>query len=473
MSTPRQTDSRPNLPPPRLLVVDDEPVIRHTLAEFLEQESFIVDTAESGTHALQLADQHAYDLVLSDIQMPGMDGVEVLERLQQRNPETFVVLVTAYGTVETAVEAFKRGAQDYLLKPLRFDEVAAKVRNLLRFRELKRENQWLRRELHRPPDPGRVIGRSPGMQAVYATLAKVAKTRATVLILGESGTGKELIARELHELGPDRDEKFLAINCAAIPQELLESQLFGHRRGAFTGAERDAEGLFQRVGRGTLFLDEIGEMNQMTQAKILRAIEQKEILPVGAAEPVTVHARIIAATNKDLSRAVAGGRFREDLYYRLNVVSLRLPPLRERREDIPELVDYLLAKQAKALGKHVAGVEHRALKALQAALWKGNIRELENVLQRAVILSDGPLITINDLPSDLAPDPDVCLDEDLRSAVAHFEKRHIERVLRACPDKREAAKRLGLALSSLYRKIEELQIVTKPTDEESAEGYEV
>jgi len=464
--------SQPNPTRPRLLVVEDEPLIRNTLAEFLEQEGFVVDTAADGSQALKLAEDRAYDLVLSDIQMPGMDGVEMVERLQQRNPETFVVLVTAYGTVETAVEAFKRGAHDYLLKPLRFDEVAAKVRNLLRFRDLKLENQWLRKELHRAPDQGKVVGRSPAMQHVYATMAKVARTRATVLILGESGTGKELIARELHDQGPDRDQKFLAINCAAIPDELLESQLFGHRRGAFTGAERDTEGLFQRVGSGTLFLDEIGEMNLLTQAKILRAIEQKEILPVGAAEPVTVQGRIIAATNKDLAKAVATGRFREDLYYRLNVVSLRLPPLRERREDIPELVDYLLAKQTRALGKRIAGVDHEALKVLQSTLWRGNIRELENVLQRAVILSDGSLITIGDLPADLVPDPDVCLGEDLRSAIAHFEKRHIERVLRACPDKREAAKRLGLALSSLYRKIEELQIIVKGA-EETAEGYEV
>jgi DNA-binding NtrC family response regulator len=471
MSYRPETDARSRRTPSqhRLLVIEDEPVIRTTLAEFLEQEGYLVDTAADGHAALVLADEHAYDLVLSDIQMPGMDGVEVLERLQQRNPETFVVLVTAYGTVETAVEAFKRGAQDYLLKPLNFDEVAAKVQNLLRFRSWKLENQWLRRELHRPPDPGKVVGRSAAMQAVYATMSKLARTRANVLILGESGTGKELVARELHEQGPDHDQKFLAINCAAIPDELLESQLFGHRRGAFTGADRDTEGLFQGVGTGTLFLDEIGEMNPLTQSKILRAIEQKEILPVGAAEPVTVQARILAATNKDLTKAVAAGKFREDLYYRLNVVSLRLPPLRERREDIPELVDYLLAKQAKALGKQIAGVDHEALKLLQSAMWKGNIRELENVLQRAVILSDGPLITMNDLPADLVPDPDVCLDEDLRSAVAHFEKRHIERVLRACPDKREAAKRLGLALSSLYRKIEELQIVTKGGADDSSE----
>ena len=358
--------------PARLLIIEDEPLIRSSLAEFLEQEGFTVQTAANGAAGLQLADKTAFDLVLTDIQMPGMDGVEVLERIQQRNPETFVILVTAYGTVETAVEAFKRGAQDYLLKPLRFDEVVAKVRQLLQYRQWKLENQWLRREVHRAPALEMVVGQSAAMQTVMATLSKVARTRATVLILGESGTGKELIARALHQQGPDHEERFLAINCAAIPNELLESQLFGHRKGAFTGADKDMEGLFQRAGAGTLFLDEIGEMSLLTQAKILRAIEQKEILPVGASEPVKVTTRIIAATNKDLTKSVEVGKFREDLYYRLNVVSLRLPPLRERHEDIPELVNYLLAKQARSLGKQIVGVDHTAMRVLQNATWKGN-----------------------------------------------------------------------------------------------------
>ncbi len=463
MSMPLHTEAKPTLAgkpavSARLLIIEDEPLIRSSLAEFLEQEGFTVQTAANGAAGLQLADKTVFDLVLTDIQMPGMDGVEVLERIQQRNPETFVILVTAYGTVETAVEAFKRGAQDYLLKPLRFDEVVAKVRQLLQYRQWKLENQWLRREVHRAPPLEMVVGQSTAMQTVMATLSKVARTRATVLILGESGTGKELIARALHQQGPDHEERFLAINCAAIPNELLESQLFGHRKGAFTGADKDMEGLFQRAGTGTLFLDEIGEMSLLTQAKILRAIEQKEILPVGASEPVKVTTRIIAATNKDLTKSVEAGKFREDLYYRLNVVSLLLPPLRERHEDIPELVNYLLAKQAKALGKQIVGVDHTAMRVLQNATWKGNIRELDNVLQRAVILSEGSLIGLADLPADLVPDPNVCLDEDLRAAVAHFEKRHIDRMLKQHPDKREAAKRLGLALSSLYRKIEELGV---------------
>lgn len=458
--TPKSITRSDNQPTARLLIIEDEPLIRASLAEFLEQEGYEVRTAANGLEGLKLAETTPFDIAFTDIQMPGMDGIEVVERLLQLNPETFVILITAYGTVETAVEAFKRGAQDYLLKPLRFAEVASRIRHLLQFRKYKLENQWLLKEINRPAESDTIIGRCPAMQAVFSTVAKVATTRATVLILGESGTGKELIARELHRQGPDRDERFLAINCAAIPNELLESQLFGHRKGAFTGADKESEGLFQRAGNGTLFLDEIGEMSLHTQAKILRAIEQKEILPVGASEPITVTTRILAATNKNLAKSVEEGKFREDLYYRLNVVSLKLPALRERRDDIPELVDYLLAKQVKLLGKQVAGVDHAAMRLLQSAIWKGNVRELENILQRAVILSEGPLVTVHDLPADLMTDPEVCLDEDLRIVVAHYEKLHIERLLKQYPDKREAARRMGLALSSLYRKIEELGIVT-------------
>ncbi|HMO37726.1 MAG TPA: sigma-54 dependent transcriptional regulator, partial [Gemmatales bacterium] len=276
MNTHRSQTSLPHLnQPTHILIVDDEPLIRNSLAEFLDQEGYTVHVAADGTQALQIVQKYPVVLALTDIQMPGMDGVELLERLHQINPEILVILITAYGTVETAVEAFQRGAQDYLLKPIRFNEVAAKIRHFLKYRQWKLENQWLRRELHSPPAPEMIIGTSPAMQAVMATLHKVARTRATVLILGESGTGKELIARALHDKGPDKDERFLALNCAAIPNELLESQLFGHRKGAFTGADKDAEGLFQKAGEGTLFLDEIGEMSLVTQAKILRAIEQK------------------------------------------------------------------------------------------------------------------------------------------------------------------------------------------------------
>jgi DNA-binding NtrC family response regulator len=466
--------------PAQILIVDDELLIRETLAEFLSQEGFQVTTCSDGEEALACAARQRFDVVLCDVQLPGMDGVEVLQRLLKINPETFVLLITAYATVESAVEAFQAGAHDYLMKPILLHEVLNKVRRLLTYHDLFRENQWLRRELHRDDGPGRMVGRSPAMQRVFDMIRKVGPTRSTVLLVGESGTGKELVARAIHELGAARGQeppageslrdrrpasgpqppaRFLAVNCAAIPHDLLENQLFGHRKGAFTGADRDQVGVFVHAGSGTVFLDEIAELPPATQAKLLRAIEQKELLPVGANEPIQVEARVLAATNKDLAREVEQGRFREDLYYRLNVVTIRVPPLRERREDIPDLVDFLLAKQARALGKRFTGVTHETMQILLACPWKGNIRELENALQRAVILGEGPLVTPADLPPDLVPIPnDPALVDDLGEAVRRFERQHIERILKQTPDKKEAARRLGMGLSSLYRKIGELGI---------------
>ena len=442
-----------------VLVVDDEPVIRDTLAELLQQEGYAVVTCGTGEEAVELAGRQKFDVALCDVNLPGLDGIEVLERLAAVSPETFVLLITAYATVETAVEAFQKGASDYLMKPIILHEVHGKIRRLLKQRDLFRENQWLRRELHKSAETGEMVaGRSPAMRQALELARKVGPTPSTVLILGESGTGKELMARAIHafaQAARPTDGRFLAVNCAAIPSELLESQLFGHRKGAFTGADRDAPGLFAHAGQGTVFLDEIGELPPGTQAKLLRAIEQKEVFPVGANEPVTVEARILAATNKDLARETAEGRFREDLFYRLNVVSIRLPPLRERREDIPELVEFLLAKHARAMGKKVTGVSHEAMQRLLSHPWKGNVRELDNALQRAVILGDGPLVTPDDLPPDVAPRPaDPSAVDDLDEAVKRFEKLHIEQMLRTCVDKREAARRLGIGLSSLYRKIE-------------------
>src|SRR5215211_272619 len=440
-----------------VLVCDDEPVIRDTLAEFLAQEGFAVEAVGSGEEAVKRAAERFFDIVLCDVNLPGIDGIETLQRILTVNPESFVLLITAYGTVESAVEAFQRGAQDYLMKPILLDEVLSKIRRLLKLRDLHRENQWLRRELHHKDSTDAVVGNSPAMARLYELARKVAPTRSTVLIEGESGTGKEVLARYIHQRAGG--ERFLAVNCAAIPNDLLENQLFGHRKGAFTGADRDSVGVFAHAGEGTVFLDEIAELPLATQAKLLRAIEQKEVFPVGANEPVRVEARIIAATNKSLAAAVEAGRFREDLFYRRNVVTLKLPPLRDRREDIPELVEFLLARHARALNKPIAGVSHEAMRLLIACPWKGNVRELDNALQRAVILGDGPLVTPADLPPDLAPVlDDPSLVDDLTQAVKRFERRHIERVLRRAPDKKEAAKRLGIGLSSLYRKIDELNV---------------
>jgi DNA-binding NtrC family response regulator len=441
-----------------VLVVDDEPLIRATLAEFLGQEGFPVTVAATGEDALALAEDRRFDVALCDVQLPGMDGIELLERLLKISPETFVLLVTAYATVENAVEAFQRGAHDYLMKPVLLDDVLHKIRHLLAYRDLFLENQSLRRELNRACDFDEIIGRSAAMQQVFAMVRKVAPTRSTVLLVGESGTGKELVARAIHAQGC-ASGRFVPVNCAAIPSELLENQLFGHRRGAFTGADRDQAGVFVHAGGGTVFLDEIGELPPATQAKLLRAIEQKEVFPVGADEPVRADARVLAATNKDLAREVERGRFREDLYYRLNVVCITLPPLRERREDIPDLVEFLLARHARGLGKRLTGVTHETMQLLLACRWKGNVRELDNALQRAAILGEGPLITPADLPPDLAPPADdPALVDDLGEAVRRFERQHLERLLRRVPDKKEAAGRLGISLSSLYRKIAELSI---------------
>jgi DNA-binding NtrC family response regulator len=388
-----------------------------------------------------------------------MDGLELLDRLLKISPETFVLLITAYGTVENAVAAFQRGAHDYLMKPILLDEALAKIRRLLEFRRLALDNQWLRRELNRNEEADFVVGHSLAMKRLMDIVRKVAPTNSNVLLTGESGTGKEVLARALHRQAKNADGRFLAVNCAAIPHDLLENQLFGHRKGAFTGADRDQAGVFVHVGPGTVFLDEIAELPLATQAKLLRAIEQKEILPVGANEPIAVQARILAATNKNLSAEVEAGKFREDLYYRLNVVTIDLPPLRERRDDIPDLVEHLLARHARTLGKRLSGVSHDAMQILLACPWKGNIRELDNALQRAAILGEGPLITPDDLPPDLAPrTDDPGLVDDLGEAVRRFEKLHIERVLRRYPEKKEAARVLGVGLSSLYRRIAELGI---------------
>jgi DNA-binding NtrC family response regulator len=444
-----------------ILIVDDEPLIRETLAEYLTQEGFETAVCGSGEEALQAAERRSFDAALCDLHLPGIDGIELLERLQQLSPATVVLLITAYATVENAVEAFQRGAHDYLMKPIILDEVLSKLRRLLKIRAVFQENQWLRRELHRDQESDQIIGRGPAIQRVCEMARKVAPTRSTVLLEGESGTGKELIARAIHRQGSGDDTRFLAVNCAAIPHDLLENQLFGHRKGAFTGADRDQPGVFVHAGGGTVFLDEVGELPLATQAKLLRAIELKEVLPIGAHEPLRVDVRVLAATNKDLQREVEQGKFREDLYYRLNVVKLRVPPLRERREDIPELVDFLLAKHARALGKRYQGVSHEAMQLLLACPWKGNVRELDNALQRAVILGEGPWVLPADLPPDLAPQPgDPNLVDELNEAVRRFERQHIERLLKRVPDKKEAARRLGMGLSSLYRKITELGIQT-------------
>ena len=449
----------------RILLADDENVSRETLAEVLRGEGYDVETAPDGLAAIAALGGEAFDVVITDLQMPGADGLEVLRRAREMAPQTLVLLITAYASVETAVEALRRGAHDYLLKPLILEDVLGKLARLFEHRQLAWESQMLRREISARFDfEQMVVGQSPAMREVFTLLRKVAPTRSNVLVTGESGVGKEVIARAIHHYSTIADKLFLPINSGAIPAELLESQLFGHAKGAFTSAVTAQEGLFQRARGGTIFLDEIGDLPMPLQVKLLRAIQEKEILPLGTTTPIKIDLRIIAATNRDLPKAVAEGRFREDLFYRLNVVNIELPPLRGRREDIPQLVEYLVRRHNEEQKTRYKGVDNATMKVLMSLPWKGNIRELENVIEHAMILGNGEWITLADLPRSVPRDAKElpAVADNLKDAVHAYEKMHIEQVLRRTEyDKRKAAQVLGLGLSSLYRKIEELGVATE------------
>jgi DNA-binding NtrC family response regulator len=445
-----------------IVVADDEALARQSVAELLREESYHVYEAADGQAALQILEEVDVDLILSDLRMPGVDGLAVLKKVREVYPQTMVVLMTAYASVETVVEALRLGAQDYLLKPLLFDDLLHKVRRLLEHKRQAWEIQLLRREVSRHFDFDHMVGRSPAIKEIFALTKKVAPTNATVLITGESGVGKEVVARLIHSHSLQKDHVFLPINCSAIPEALLESQLFGHTKGAFTGAVGTQEGLFQRARGGTIFLDEIGEMPLTLQPKLLRAIEEREILPVGATTPIKIDVRILAATNRDLKKEIEASHFREDLYYRLNVIELNIPPLRDRREDIPPLVEHLVHRHNQEMKKAYKGVDNATMKLLMSLPWKGNVRELDNVLERAMILGDdSEWISPADLPRGEMPEGTrvVPLSDNLKEAVQAYEKSHIETVLKKTDgDKKSAAELLGLSLSSLYRKLDELDI---------------
>src|SRR5262245_8737057 len=444
-----------------IVVADDEALARQSIVEFLREEGYQAYEAADGQAALQLLEQVDVDLILSDLRMPGVDGLAVLQKVRELYPQTMVVLMTAYASVETVVEALRLGAQDYLLKPLLFDDLLHKVRRLLEHKRQAWEVQLLRREVSRHLDFTGMVGRSPDTKEILESSKKVAPTNATVLITGESGVGKEVVARLIHNHSAQKEYVFLPVNCSAIPGELLERQLCGHTKGAFTGAVGTQEGLFQRARGGTIFLDEIGEMPLTLQPKLLRAIEEKEVLPVGATTPVKVDVRILAATNRDLKKELEAGRFREDLYYRLNVIELHIPPLRDRREDIPLLVEHLVSRHNQEMKKAYKGTDNATMKLLMSLPWKGNVRELDNMLERAMILGEGEWISPVDLPRGEMPEGTlrVPLSDNLKEAVQAYEKSHIETVLKKTNgDKRSAAELLGLSLSSLYRKLAELGV---------------
>jgi len=442
-----------------VLVVEDQESARESLVELLRGEGYEVHEAADGIAANSLVDRIDLDVVLTDLSMPGADGIAVLRHIREFSPQTLVIIMTAHASVETAVEAIRLGAQDYLLKPLMFEEVLRKIQLLMTHRKLAWENQLLRRELDSHIAPVESLGRSQAMREVTTLLQKVAPTPTTVLITGESGAGKEVVARAIHNHSLGKDNVFLPVNCSAIPENLLESQLFGHVRGSFTGAVASQEGLFQRARGGTIFLDEIGEMPLGLQPKLLRVLEEKSVLPVGATNPVKVNVRIIAASNRDLKSEVEASRFRDDLYYRLNVFEIKLPPLRKRLEDLPGLVEHLIRRHNIEMNTTYKGVDSATMRILMTLPWKGNIRELDNVLERAMILGDGEWISPADLPGQPSQSDDDAGEDNLTKAVELYEKSHIERTLeKTAGDKIRAAEMLGLSLSTLYRKIEKLAI---------------
>ncbi len=400
----------------RLLVVDDEQSMREWLTIALSQDGFEVESAASGEDGLKVLERTPLDLALVDLRMPGLDGLETLRRIKQVDESVSVVIMTAYATAETAVQALKEGAYDYIIKPFKVDELRHLVQKALEERRLRGENLRLRDEVQRRYHFGNLIGKSAGMLEVFSTIGRLGDSKATVLVTGESGTGKELVAKAIHFNSSRKDRPFVAVNCGAIPQELMESELFGHVKGAFTGAVAAKQGLFEVADGGTLFLDEVTELPLHLQVKLLRVLEDPEIRPVGGVRPVRVDVRIVAATNRDFAQAIAAKTFREDLFYRLNVISLRIPPLRERREDIPLLVSHFLQKFA-AGGAPPKLVSPDALGALERYAWPGNVRELEHVIERAVTLESGSVIRVESLPESVrgqqaAADVAITLPED-------------------------------------------------------------
>lgn len=446
----------------RILVVDDEDIIRESLCYILSNEGYQVDQAENGRAAYEKTLENYYDLVITDIEMPQMKGTELLEKVSAVTSSTSFIVITAYGSLDTAIKALRAGAQDYILKPVEFDELTIKIRRLFDLKRLLQENQMLRRELQRTYDFSKIIGKSPSMKSVFDMIQTVATTDSTVLITGNSGTGKELVARAIHYNSKRKNKPFIAVNCGAISENLIESELFGHKKGAFTGAISDKEGYIKAAEGGTLFLDEVSEMPLQLQVKLLRVLQERECTPVGSTVPFPVNIRFVASTNRNLMEEISKGKFREDLFYRLNVVDINLPSLKQRREDIPHLVDHFIDKYRTEMGKNVRGIENNALRALMNNEWRGEVRELENAIERAVIFATSDLISLQDLPDNLRNIKEIQVPEKIGSLEEFMKRIEKEYILRALEsynyDKEKASAALNLGLSTLYRKIKDLEI---------------
>jgi two-component system response regulator PilR (NtrC family) len=441
-----------------VLIVEDEQVLRQSMAELLTEEGYEVLEAGDGRAAYQTLLERPVDLVLTDVRMPEMDGMTLLGHLQKLAPQTPVIITTAYGTIESAVSAMRSGAFDYLLKPVQFDDLLLKIERALQFSEINKTQKVITEQLAEESTFHNLVGNSRCMGRLFEIVKKLSTVKSNVLIVGESGTGKELFARAIHYNGITRTKPFVAVNCGAIPDSLIESELFGYRRGAFTGAMRDKVGYFEAADGGTLFLDELSTLPVSVQSSLLRVLEEKVVVPVGDTHPRPIDVRIIGASNQDLEKMVAEGTFREDLLFRLNVVKIELPPLRTRKEDVPLLVHHFLDKYTRQMNKRVLGLTNGAMRALLNHPWRGNVRELENVIERAVIFSEDREISVEDLPFKTEGITDD-VGEDLKEALSQFERQHILYSLRRhAYDKAETAKHLGIGVSSLYRKLDELNI---------------
>jgi DNA-binding NtrC family response regulator len=451
-----------------ILIIDDEAEIRESLQTLLEMEGFAVETAPTGEAGLQRIGEHPFDLILLDLALPGRDGMEILADIRAHETRLPVIMITAYGTVENAVRAMQSGAANFVQKPWDNEKLLADVRAAVGWRRAEEENIQLKRALKQRYNFENIVGKSEPMLKIFDLVAQVANSRSTVLLQGESGTGKEVIAKALHLNSPRHDRPFVPVNTGSMPTDLLESTLFGHVKGAFTSAIASKKGLFEMADRGTLFLDEIATMGLDTQAKILRVLQDRRFMHLGGVQEVQVDVRIIAATNIDLRQSVRDGRFREDLFYRLNVITIELPPLRQRREDIPLLVDFFLKKYAEENDRPVRHITPEALRPLMSYSWPGNVRELENVIERAVVLSSGTEITLDLLPDNLLGrgsaftlhDPPT--DSSLFEIVEDVERRIITDMLEKCSwNQTEAAERFKVPLSTLNQKIRRLNIEIK------------
>lgn len=460
----------------KILVIEDNDTMREGMAAIIGKMGHECEAASSGQAGLALVEKKAFDLVVTDYRMEGMDGLEVLRQSKLKAPGTEVLIITAYGTIELAVEAMKLGAVDFITKPFSHDEFKLKIERILERvqerRELARisdENIYLRDELEEQFNYGEIIGKCRAMQEVYRTIEKVAATDSSVLIYGESGTGKELVARAIHKLSPRKDKPFIRVNCGALVENLLESELFGHEKGAFTGAMKRKKGRFELAHQGSIFLDEIGDISPNMQLKLLRVLQEKEFERVGSEETIQVDVRILTATNKNLSELVQQGKFREDLFYRLHIIPIYLPPLRERKEDIPLLAQHFIKQLAVELKKPVKQFTDAALDKLVNYPWPGNVRELENVIERAIVLSDKAVIDAADLPILPATGADRLQSDlldrfgyKLNETLAAVEKQLIEKALNETQgNKNQAAKLLGIGTSLLYYKLEKYGIISK------------